>query len=549
MSYRNPTSQVDTSLSDSFIKKINKLGEDIRTTSTNASMMAQARKNANLKLVNQIENNVENLIGQAQDKLISENLEADGFSASLQEQAIAYKKASLNLATKGDYAERASDLATKSNFQNYTKRLPTDIAAFNTTAEAIKQAKLKGFSGGAGSIDMYETSPAYLASEAIESGQEDGIVTYESRINPKTKQIETVKVARGESIREANKQMNIDGDEYVLWSGTLKKAQTGPNASQYNLGVASITPGIYNGEGGLKANFIEEGIYNKNGILDERFKGEPITVIKSDDVGRYPVQVRNYNIAMMSEEMKPAVDAKIQSLASINNQDVNSLVRSLTTPRTIDGVTQFFFKPVKMEGGQPVRDESGALMYEEEIQVGNAGRIGKKFNEENNDTYGYTPSDFELIKKIALQETLDKSGAYNSPTEEYKIEKQYIAEEKPTVAKVTQGERQEQMRMEKIENAVGDLSSTNYGAITERLTRLNNLNGSGDIYQVLDKNKPHIIKVTNPNKIAGYEQEISLDLKDLTKVEEQLFNRYKVGKTLYKSEESSGNGSTSRFNK
>ena len=81
------------------------------------------------------------------------------------------------------------------------------------------------------------------------------------------------------------------------------------------------------------------------------------------------------------------------------------------------------------------------------------------------------------------------------------------------------------------------------------MTRLNNLNGSGDIYQVLDKNKPHIIKVTNPNKIAGYEQEISLDLKDLTKVEEQLFNRYKVGKTLYKSEESSGNGSTSRFNK
>ncbi len=95
MSYRNPTSQVDTSLSDAFVKKINKLGEDIRTTSTKASMMAQARKNANLKLVTQIENNVENLVGEAQDNLISQNLQADGFAASLQMQALAYKKSSL----------------------------------------------------------------------------------------------------------------------------------------------------------------------------------------------------------------------------------------------------------------------------------------------------------------------------------------------------------------------------------------------------------------------------------------------------------------------
>ncbi len=549
MSYRNPTSKVDTSLSDAFVKKINKLGEDIRTTATNASMMAQARRNANLKLVNQIENNVEKLVGQAQDELISENLEADGFAASLQAQAVSYKKASLNLATKGDYPERAADLAKKSEFQNYTKRLPTDIAAFNTTAETFKKARVIGLSGEPGSLDLYQVNPAYLASEAIESGREDGVVTYESRVNPKTQQMETVKVARGEAIREANKKLNIEGDEYVLFSSTLKKAQTGPDSSQYQLGVGGIVPEIYNGESGLKSTFIDENIYDKNGVLVERFKGEPQTVIKVDNVGRYPVQVRNYNVEMMSEEMKPAVNARVQGLAKINNDDLNSLVRSMTYSRTIDGVTQSFYKFVKMEGGQPVRDESGKVMYEPEIQVGNGRRIGKEFNEENQDTNGYTPSDFELIQKIALQETLDKSGAYNSSVEEFKLDKQYIAEEKPTVAKVTQGERAEQMRLKKIENAVGDLSSTDYAGISERLTRLDNLNGSGDMYDVLDPNKPHIVKVTNPNKVAGYEQEITLNLKDLRKVEEQLFNRYKVNKTLYESEESSGKGSTSRFNK
>ena len=549
MSYRNPTSKVDTSLSDAFVKKINKLGEDIRTTATNASMMAQARRNANLKLVNQIENNVEKLVGQAQDELISENLEADGFAASLQAQAVSYKKASLNLATKGDYPERAADLAKKSEFQNYTKRLPTDIAAFNTTAETFKKARVIGLSGEPGSLDLYQVNPAYLASEAIESGREDGVVTYESRVNPKTQQMETVKVARGEAIREANKKLNIEGDEYVLFSSTLKKAQTGPDSSQYQLGVGGIVPEIYNGESGLKSTFIDENIYDKNGVLVERFKGEPQTVIKVDNVGRYPVQVRNYNVEMMSEEMKPAVNARVQGLAKINNDDLNSLVRSMTYSRTIDGVTQSFYKFVKMEGGQPVRDESGKVMYEPEIQVGNGRRIGKEFNEENQDTNGYAPSDYELIKKIALQETLDKSGAYNSSVEEFKLDKQYIAEEKPTVAKVTQGERAEQMRLKKIENAVGDLSSTDYAGISERLTRLDNLNGSGDMYDVLDPNKPHIVKVTNPNKVAGYEQEITLNLKDLRKVEEQLFNRYKVNKTLYESEESSGKGSTSRFNK
>ncbi|MDC1452453.1 hypothetical protein N8371_08645, partial [Vicingaceae bacterium] len=471
MSYRNPTSKVDTSLSDAFVKKINKLGEDIRTTATNASMMAQARRNANLKLVNQIENNVEKLVGQAQDELISENLEADGFAASLQAQAVSYKKASLNLATKGDYPERAADLAKKSEFQNYTKRLPTDIAAFNTTAETFKKARVIGLSGEPGSLDLYQVNPAYLASEAIESGREDGVVTYESRVNPKTQQMETVKVARGEAIREANKKLNIEGDEYVLFSSTLKKAQTGPDSSQYQLGVGGIVPEIYNGESGLKSTFIDENIYDKNGVLVERFKGEPQTVIKVDNVGRYPVQVRNYNVEMMSEEMKPAVNARVQGLAKINNDDLNSLVRSMTYSRTIDGVTQSFYKFVKMEGGQPVRDESGKVMYEPEIQVGNGRRIGKEFNEENQDTNGYTPSDFELIQKIALQETLDKSGAYNSSVEEFKLDKQYIAEEKPTVAKVTQGERAEQMRLKKIENAVGDLSSTDYAGISERLTR------------------------------------------------------------------------------
>ena len=89
------------------------------------------------------------------------------------------------------------------------------------------------------------------------------------------------------------------------------------------------------------------------------------------------------------------------AVAKINNDDLNSLVRSMTYSRTIDGVTQSFYKFVKMEGGQPVRDESGKVMYEPEIQVGNGRRIDKVFNEENEDSYGYTPSNFELIKKIA----------------------------------------------------------------------------------------------------------------------------------------------------
>ena len=550
MSYRNPTSQVDTSLSDSFIKKINKLGEDIRTTATNASMMAQARRNANLKLVNQIENNVEKLVGQAQDELISENLEADGFAASLQEQAVAYKKASLNLATKGDYPERAADLAKKSEFQNYTKRLPTDIAAFNTTAEAIKEARAKGISGKPGSIDVYQTNPAYLASEAIESGREDGVVTYESRVNPKTQQMETVKVARGEAIREANKKLNIEGDEYVLFSSTLKKAQTGPDSSQYQLGVGGIVPEIYNGESGLKSTFIDENIYDKNGVLVERFKGEPQTVIKVDNVGRYPVQVRNYNVEMMSEEMKPAVNARVQGLAKINNDDLNSLVRSMTYSRTIDGVTQSFYKFVKMEGGQPVRDESGKVMYEPEIQVGNGRRIGKEFNEENQDTNGYAPSDYELIKKIALQETLDKSGAYNSSVEEFKLDKQYIAEEKPTVSKTSEGDKKRISYKNKIDRAIGDVNSKDYKALFKRLNdQLTNLGKSSDFYQVVG-NDPSIINLVVPDKLAGFENEVEFDLKDtndIIRLKNTLYNRYDILKSG--EESTSSSSSTIEFDK
>ena len=550
MSYRNPTSKVDTSLSDAFVKKINKLGEDIRTTATNASMMAQARRNANLKLVNQIENNVEKLVGQAQDELISENLEADGFAASLQAQAVSYKKASLNLATKGDYPERAADLAKKSEFQNYTKRLPTDIAAFNTTAETFKKARVIGLSGEPGSLDLYQVNPAYLASEAIESGREDGVVTYESRVNPKTQQMETVKVARGEAIREANKKLNIEGDEYVLFSSTLKKAQTGPDSSQYQLGVGGIVPEIYNGESGLKSTFIDENIYDKNGVLVERFKGEPQTVIKVDNVGRYPVQVRNYNVEMMSEEMKPAVNARVQGLAKINNDDLNSLVRSMTYSRTIDGVTQSFYKFVKMEGGQPVRDESGKVMYEPEIQVGNGRRIGKEFNEENQDTNGYAPSDYELIKKIALQETLDKSGAYNSSVEEFKLDKQYIAEEKPTVSKTSEGDKKRISYKNKIDRAIGDVNSKDYKALFKRLNdQLTNLGKSSDFYQVVG-NDPSIINLVVPDKLAGFENEVEFDLKDtndIIRLKNTLYNRYDILKSG--EESTSSSSSTIEFDK
>jgi len=546
MSYRNPTSKVDTSLSDAFVKKINKLGEDIRTTATNASMMAQARRNANLKLVNQIENNVEKLVGQAQDELISENLEADGFAASLQAQAVSYKKASLNLATKGDYPERAADLAKKSEFQNYTKRLPTDIAAFNTTAETFKKARVIGLSGEPGSLDLYQVNPAYLASEAIESGREDGVVTYESRVNPKTQQMETVKVARGEAIREANKKLNIEGDEYVLFSSTLKKAQTGPDSSQYQLGVGGIVPEIYNGESGLKSTFIDENIYDKNGVLVERFKGEPQTVIKVDNVGRYPVQVRNYNVEMMSEEMKPAVNARVQGLAKINNDDLNSLVRSMTYSRTIDGVTQSFYKFVKMEGGQPVRDESGKVMYEPEIQVGNGRRIGKEFNEENQDTNGYAPSDYELIKKIALQETLDKSGAYNSSVEEFKIDKNYIAEEKPTISKTSEGDKKRIAYKNKIDKAIGDVNSKDFKGLFKRLQdQLTNLGKSDDKYKLLpDPNNPNVITLITPDKLSGFKGEEDFDLSNrdgIIRLKNTLYNRYDI---LESGEESTSSSSS-----
>ncbi len=554
MSYRNPTSQVDTSLSDAFVKKINKLGEDIRTTSTKASMMAQARKNANLKLVNQIENNVENLVGEAQDNLISQNLEADGFAASLQMQAVAYKKASLAIATKGDYPERADDLAKKSSFQNYTKRLPSDIAAFNTTAEAMKLAGQKGYNSKPGSVDLYQTNPAYLASGAIESGQEEGVVTYESRTNPKTNQLETVKVARGESIKEANKKLGIESDEYVLWSGTLKQAQTGPNASQYQLGeyVGAIVPDIFNGETGLKTTWSESKITDKNGTLDVRFKGEPETVIKQDNVGRYPVQVRLNNVAMISEEIKPSVYAKISSTASINNQDLNSVVRSLTTSRTVDGETQFFFKAIKMNGEQPLRDESGGLMYEEEVQVGDAGRMNKVFNDETRDTYGYNPEEYKLIQKIVLQDALKTSGAYNNPVEEYKIDKNYIKEEKPeSPPKISDANNKRAVYKNKIDKAIGNVNSKDTKSLVRRLQdQLTNLGKSDDKYKIVDKlGNSNIVTLITPDKLGGFSNEEDFDLSEssgIIRLKNTLYNRYDV---LESAEESSGSGSTSRFNK
>ena len=550
MSYRNPTSQVDTSLSDAFVKKINKLGEDIRTTSTKASMMAQARKNANLKLVNQIENNVENLVGEAQDNLISQNLEADGFAASLQMQAVAYKKASLAIATKGDYPERADDLAKKSSFQNYTKRLPSDIAAFNTTAEAMKLAGQKGYNSKPGSVDLYQTNPAYLASGAIESGQEEGVVTYESRTNPKTNQLETVKVAKGESIREANKTLGIESDEYVLWSGTLKQAQTGPNASQYQLGeqVGAIVPEVFKGENGLAATWSESKITDKDGTLDVRFKGEPETAIKQDNVGRYPVQVRLNNVAMISEEIKPSVYAKISSTASIGNQDLNSVVRSFTTSRTVDGETQFFYQFIKTDGEQPLRDESGGVIYEEEVQVGDAGRMNKVFNDETRDTYGYNPEEYKLIQKIALQESLKKLGAYNNPVEEYKIDKNYIEEEKPEKApKISDANNKRTIYKNKIDKAIGDMNSKDTKALVKRLQdQLTNLGKSDDKYKlVADPNNPDVITLITPDKLGAYKDEVSFDLSNrngMIKLKNTLYNRYDV---LESAEESSGSSSSS----
>jgi len=133
--------------------------------------------------------------------------------------------------------------------------------------------------------------------------------------------------------------------------------------------------------------------------------------------------------------------------------------------------------------------------------------------------------------------------------EEYKIDKDYIAEEKQTQTKTSEGDKKRFAYKNKIDRAIGDVNSKDTKALVKRLQdQLTNLGKSNDKYKIINKSKdPNIVTLVTPDKLSGFQNQEDFDLSNrngIIRLQNTLYNRYDI---LQSAEETSGSSSSMNF--
>ena len=423
MSYRNPSSTVDTTLGDAFIKQIKGVSSGISETMSKYATMAAANKQKNFELTKKI-NQYESEVSSNVAKIATENkVNSESLLSGLEPRTKEFKEAAAryNMA-KEPYEGMEEDAIKIREFENFTNyELGQQLAAKEYVFSVFNDAMLKGGMDSKGGSISSSTDPRLLVMINVErpGNNINARNSYEVVGN------DVFYVTSGPEIAQLNKEMGIEGDSYKISTRELKEQTTakGVSTNDYYLfhTIADLAgDGSENGVG-IAYQLKQDKVIDKGQFTEEYSKsygkqlrtekvegGQDISIL----VDRKAVDIDNAIAAI-----KPSVNATMNTWFGFKGPELFDYIRTnVKETREIDGKKYYVHNSVKG------RNAKGDVEYEELLM--SQDELVRDFTKHPND--GYSEEMKDKIRKVGVDNALKLYGGLNKPTETKSNAPEYV---------------------------------------------------------------------------------------------------------------------------
>lgn len=507
MSYRNPSSTVDTTLGDAFIKQIKGVSSGISETMSKYATMAAANKQRNFELTKKI-NQYESEVSSNVAKVATENkVNSESLLSGLEPRTKEFKEAAARYEmAKEPYEGMEEDAIKIREFENFTNyELGQQLAAKESVFSSFNDAMLKGGMDAKGGSISSSTDPRLLAMINVErpGNNTNARNSYEVVGN------DVLYVTSGPEIAQLNKEMGIEGDSYKISTRELKEQTTAKGVSPNNYHIFNTVPDLA-GDGsedgvGIAYQLQQDKVIDKGEFTKEYSKsygkqlrsekvegGQNISIL----VDRKAVDIGNATAAIT-----PSVNATMNTWLGFKGPEIFDYIRTnVKETKEINGKKYYVHNSVKGRNAKGDVEYEKVLMSEDELV-----RDFTKYPDN-----GYSEEMKNKIRKVGVDDALKLYGALNKPTETKSNAPEYVrGKARSQTAQSISDEVQKNSALVK---------EGRYGEID--FSMLQGIKNGAD-FRVRD-DKSGIVDVYDKDN----EQIAQIDLNDAEKSERQLLNRF-----------------------
>ena len=423
MSYRNPSSTVDTTLGDAFIKQIKGVSSGISETMSKYATMAAANKQRNFELTKKI-NQYESEVSSNVAKVATENkVNSESLLSGLEPRTKEFKEAAARYEmAKEPYEGMEEDAIKIREFENFTNyELGQQLAAKESVFSSFNDAMLKGGMDAKGGSISSSTDPRLLAMINVErpGNNTNARNSYEVVGN------DVLYVTSGPEIAQLNKEMGIEGDSYKISTRELKEQTTAKGVSPNNYHIFNTVPDLA-GDGsedgvGIAYQLQQDKVIDKGEFTEEYSKsygkqlrsekvegGQNISIL----VDRKAVDIGNATAAIT-----PSVNATMNTWLGFKGPEIFDYIRTnVKETKEINGKKYYVHNSVKGRNAKGDVEYEKVLMSEDELV-----RDFTKYPDN-----GYSEEMKNKIRKVGVDDALKLYGALNKPTETKSNAPEYV---------------------------------------------------------------------------------------------------------------------------
>tara|TARA_R110000782_G_scaffold141463_2_gene234189 strand:- start:2264 stop:4687 length:2424 start_codon:yes stop_codon:yes gene_type:complete len=423
MSYRNPSSTVDTTLGDAFIKQIKGVSSGISETMSKYATMAAANKQRNFELTKKI-NQYESEVSSNVAKVATENkVNSESLLSGLEPRTKEFKEAAARYEmAKEPYEGMEEDAIKIREFENFTNyELGQQLAAKESVFSSFNDAMLKGGMDAKGGSISSSTDPRLLAMINVErpGNNTNARNSYEVVGN------DVLYVTSGPEIAQLNKEMGIEGDSYKISTRELKEQTTAKGVSPNNYHIFNTVPDLA-GDGsedgvGIAYQLQQDKVIDKGEFTKEYSKsygkqlrsekvegGQNISIL----VDRKAVDIGNATAAIT-----PSVNATMNTWLGFKGPEIFDYIRTnVKETKEINGKKYYVHNSVKGRNAKGDVEYEKVLMSEDELV-----RDFTKYPDN-----GYSEEMKNKIRKVGVDDALKLYGALNKPTETKSNAPEYV---------------------------------------------------------------------------------------------------------------------------
>ena len=423
MSYRNPSSTVDTTLGDAFIKQIKGVSSGISETMSKYATMAAANKQRNFELTKKI-NQYESEVSSNVAKVATENkVNSESLLSGLEPRTKEFKEAAARYEmAKEPYEGMEEDAIKIREFENFTNyELGQQLAAKESVFSVFNDAMLKGGMDSKGGSISSTTDPRLLAMINVErpGNNINARNSYEVVGN------DVFYVTSGPEIAQLNKEMGIEGDSYKISTRELKEQTTAKGVSPNNYHIFHTVADLA-GDGsengvGIAYQLQQDKVIDKGEFTKEYSKsyGKQLRTEKVEGGQDISILVERkaVDIANATAAVTPSVNATMNTWLGFKGPEIFDYIRTnVKETKEINGKKYYVHNSVKGRNAKGDVEYEKVLMSEDELV-----RDFTKYPDN-----GYSEEMKDKIRKVGVDNALKLYGGLNKPSETKSNAPEYV---------------------------------------------------------------------------------------------------------------------------